>query len=334
MAGDRLVLEVEAALFSSGSPVGVDDLAETTGRSPADVRDALQDLREDYADRTTALEVAPAGEKWTMQVETGYAEQVRDLAPMEVPDKVLKTLALVAYHQPILQSDLQTMVGSKVYDHVRELSNLGLVRKRRHERTYELRTTDKFPEYFGLDTTDPEEIRRSLAEAVGLPEGVAREAGPEDHRGDPPQARLDEAVERDPDEAEAPDPDEAGPEDAGDPDGGEVDPEEDEAVEPGRGETGPDEAEPAEGEAPAEEPDEPGDASRDDAAPPEGGAGDDPVDAGDPAAEEGEPAEAAEPDDEPAPGEDGEESLEEADGPADAEADDGAARDEAVAAPE
>lgn len=212
MAGDRLVLEVEAALFSSGDPVGVDDLVETTGRSAADVRDALRDLREDYDDRTTALEVAPAGEKWTMQVETGYADQVRDLAPMEVPDKVLKTLALVAYHQPVLQSDLQTMVGSKVYDHVRELSNLGLVRKRRHERTYELRTTDKFPEYFGLDTTDPEEIRASLAEAVGLPDAVAGEAGPEDHRGDPPQTRLGETVD--------PDLDEAGAGEDGTPDGG------------------------------------------------------------------------------------------------------------------
>lgn len=323
MAGDRLVLEVEAALFSSGSPVSVDDLAETTGRSPADVRDALQDLREDYDDRTTALEVAPAGEKWTMQVETGYAEQVRDLAPMEVPDKVLKTLALVAYHQPILQSDLQTMVGSKVYDHVRELSDLGLVRKRRHERTYELRTTDKFPEYFGLDTTDPEEIRRSLAEAVGLPEGVAQEAGPEDHRGDPPQARLDEAVDEAPDEVD--------PEEAVEPDGGGVDPEEHEAVEPG-----PDEAGPAEDEAPAEGPEEPGDGSRDDAAPSEGAAEDDPEEAGEPGAEEGEPVEAAEPgDDEPGPDEDGEESPEEADGPGEAEAgDDGAPRDEAVAAPE
>jgi segregation and condensation protein B len=178
MAPDRVVLEVEAALFSAGEPVSVDALAETTGEDASAVRDALEDLQADYADRTTAMEVAPAGDRWTMQVQTDYADQVRELAPMEVPDKALKTLALVAYHQPILQSDLQTMVGSKVYDHVRELSNLGLVTKRRHERTYELRTTDKFPEYFGLETTDPDEIRDSLAEAAGLPEPPEPEDGP------------------------------------------------------------------------------------------------------------------------------------------------------------
>ncbi len=163
------VQAVEAALFSAGRPVDVASLSDTTGYDRDQVRSALQHLQEDYRSRGTALEVEPAGEKWTMQVRTTYAEDVRTLAPMEVPEKTLKTLALIAYHQPILQSDLQDMVGSKVYDHVRELKDLGLLRKRRHERSYLLSTTEKFPEYFGLSTTDPEEIRRQLAEKVGIP---------------------------------------------------------------------------------------------------------------------------------------------------------------------
>lgn len=160
---------LEAALFSAGRPLGLDELREASGASRRQVEAALEHLRDGLLERDSALEVARAGDKWAMQVRSTHAEGVRKLAPMEVPLKVLKTLALIAYHQPILQSDLQDMVGSKVYDHVAELRELGLVRRRRHERSYVLRTTPAFPEYFGLEATDEEGIRRTLAERVGIP---------------------------------------------------------------------------------------------------------------------------------------------------------------------
>lgn len=162
------VLIVEAALFSAGKPVSLDEIAENAGLDRRQVPKLVQELKARYEAAHSSLEVAKAGEKWAMQVRTAYAPSTTKLAPMEIPIKLVKTLALIAYHQPVLQSDLKEMVGDKVYDHIRELAERGLVKKRVHERSYLLVTSEKFPEYFGIPAADREGIKHFLAEKVGL----------------------------------------------------------------------------------------------------------------------------------------------------------------------
>ena len=162
------VLVVEAALFSAGKPISLDELAENAGLPRKDVGKLIMELKHRYDAQGGALEVAKAGEKWAMQVRTAYAPSTTKLAPMEIPIKLVKTLALIAYHQPVLQSDLKDMVGDKVYDHIRELVDRGLVKKRVHERSFLLVTSDKFPEYFGIPASDREGIKHFLANKVGL----------------------------------------------------------------------------------------------------------------------------------------------------------------------
>jgi segregation and condensation protein B len=78
----------------------------------------------------------------------------------------LKTLALIAFHQPIKQSNLRRMIGPKVYDHVDELASHRLIYAKKHGSTEMLTTTKLFPEYFGINSTKPEEIREYLAKKV------------------------------------------------------------------------------------------------------------------------------------------------------------------------
>jgi len=159
---------VESALFSAGRPLELEEIVDATGLTRRDIRRALDQLMKDYRERDTALLVAKTGEKFAMALKADYAEHARKLAEMEVPIKTLKTAALIAFHQPIKQSELQDMVGSKVYDHVAELKELGLVKSKAHERTRLLSTTERFAEYFGIDTLEPAEIRRWLAEKTGI----------------------------------------------------------------------------------------------------------------------------------------------------------------------
>lgn len=159
---------VEAALFSAGRPLGVDEMAESTDLTKAQVEKALKELVAAYKDRDTALEVGRAGGKWGMQVRAQVSSQAAKFAQMEIPAKTLKTLALIAYHQPVKQSELTDMIGSRVYDHVPELLERGLIRTRAHGQTKIITTTAAFPEYFGLDAQTPEEIRLTMAKLVGI----------------------------------------------------------------------------------------------------------------------------------------------------------------------
>lgn len=165
---------VEAALFSAGKPIALDEIVENTRLPKREVTDALKRLIAEYDARDTSLEVARAGDKWAMQVRAKYAPAAQRLAPMEIPIKLLKTLALVAYHQPMMQSTLVDMVGAKAYEHVHELAERGLVKRRVHERSFLLVTSESFPEYFGIPASNRDEIKVFLANKLGIP--VSRKA--------------------------------------------------------------------------------------------------------------------------------------------------------------
>ncbi len=157
---------LEAALFSAGHPVSLEDLSTATGLSFRELPVVLTSLMESYQKMSdqneTSLEIGLAGDKYVMQVRSQYAHVGQKLAPMEIPKKLLGTLALIAYHQPIRQSQLRDMIGQKVYDHVHELLDRGLLTAQKEDRTKVLSTSKSFPEYFGLSTTDKEQIRHFL----------------------------------------------------------------------------------------------------------------------------------------------------------------------------
>lgn len=159
---------VEAALFSAGKPLAAEEICQATGLKPEEVQAALKTLHDDYASRDTSLEVVKSGMKWAMAIRTQYAENAKHLAPAEIPRRVLKTLALIAFHQPIRQSELKDMVGSVVYEHVHELHDRGMIITRQDGITKILTTTDRFAEYFGIDASDREQMRTELARRVGI----------------------------------------------------------------------------------------------------------------------------------------------------------------------
>jgi len=160
---------VEAALFSAGKALTPEDLGRTTRLSPDTIREHLRALGREYTKRESAIEVAQIGTKWTMQIRSDYAERARTFAPPEIDRDLLKTAALIAYHQPILQSNLFDMIGSKVYEHTKSLEELGLINRKPSGRSLALTTTRYFAEFFGLKSTDREGIRRLMAQKAGVP---------------------------------------------------------------------------------------------------------------------------------------------------------------------
>ena len=160
---------VESVLFSAGKPVSINEIKEATGLSTKKVSDALETLIKNYnVERKTgtSIEIVKAGDKYAMQVKKTFIDQSVMVAKPEIQSNLLKTLTLIAFHQPIKQSNLRRMIGPKVYDHVDELSALKLIHAKKHGTTEMLTTTKLFPEYFGIDSTKPEEIREFLAKKV------------------------------------------------------------------------------------------------------------------------------------------------------------------------
>ncbi len=160
---------VESVLFSAGKPVSIEEIQEATKLTPKKIDESLEELIQDY-DVTrkdeTSMEIVKAGNKFTMQIKKKFTDQSIMVAKPEIEGNVLKTLALIAFHQPVKQSNLRRMIGEKVYEHVDELVGMKLINTKPHGATELITTTKLFPEYFGIDTTRPEEIREFLAKKV------------------------------------------------------------------------------------------------------------------------------------------------------------------------
>ena len=160
---------VESVLFSASKPVSINDIKEATGLTPKVINKALEELINSYNEERkneTSMEVVKAGTKYAMQVKKNYLDQSIMVAKPEIQDYLLKTLALIAFHQPVKQSNLRRMIGQKAYEHVDELSAMRLIYAKKHGSTEMLTTTKLFPEYFGIETTKPEEIRDMLMKKI------------------------------------------------------------------------------------------------------------------------------------------------------------------------
>lgn len=160
---------LEAVLFSSGKAQTSRQLALATAMDLTTVKRLLTILVREYEERDGSLEIARRGRRWTLQVKDEYASKVADMAPPTMAPGILKTASLIAYYQPVKQSQLVAIRGARAYDHVRRLRDKGLIASRPHGRTLLLTTTSKFLDFFGLSVGNRDELKRLMADRIQEP---------------------------------------------------------------------------------------------------------------------------------------------------------------------
>ena len=165
---DHVMRVIEAILFSSDKPMRVGEIAKIAGMEREEISRGMRRLRKEYEKRDGAVEILKIGNKYVMQLKDEYTEYGYKLGKKEMSDDVLKTLAVIAYYQPITQRKLREALGTKVYEHVEELRRRGFIYGKHSGRTIVLRTTKKFNEYFGINASNPDEIKKFFEKMGGV----------------------------------------------------------------------------------------------------------------------------------------------------------------------
>ncbi len=147
---NNLKAKVEAVLFVTARAMQPLEIAELLDVREDEVESALLDLMFDYSSREGALEIDDE-DGYIIQVRAEHLDIVEKLCPVDLKPAVLKTLTVIALKEPIRQSALKEL-RSNAYEHVAELVEKGLISrtKDRNGRSYNLKTTPKFAEYFKL----------------------------------------------------------------------------------------------------------------------------------------------------------------------------------------
>jgi len=143
--------KLEALLFASGRAMSTEDLSQITGMDKRTVKKNLLELKKDYFERDTSLALFEEGDSWKLNIRENYVSLVTKIvADTELNKTVLETLGVIAWKAPVLQSEVINVRSGAAYDHIKELVELGFIRKEKEGRSYRLRLTEKFFEYFDV----------------------------------------------------------------------------------------------------------------------------------------------------------------------------------------
>ena len=144
---------MEAALFMSPKPISLEELKIIADvESRVETKAMMEELIHYYKTKQSSIEVIFSEVGYQMRVKKEYEEKVQHLATDAVFNKgVMKTLAMIAYKQPIIQSEVVKYRNNKAYDHLKVLFEEGFIKREPKGRSYILTTTTKFIEYFGKD---------------------------------------------------------------------------------------------------------------------------------------------------------------------------------------
>ncbi len=142
--------KVESVLFTTGKLMTLEEIG--TPISITDLvylKEVLDSLKIAYSSRDSALCIQQVEEKYRLNIrkEYGYVAN-KLLGGTELEGPAIKTLAVIAFKNPALQSDIIKMRGNKAYDHITVLKEQNLITAEKSGRTNLLKLTDHFYDYF------------------------------------------------------------------------------------------------------------------------------------------------------------------------------------------
>ena len=169
--------KVEAVLFTTGRFMDLEEISKICELGSAGyVKDLLIQLQRDYEQRPGALALAEHEGKFKLNIKKQYGLLANKLiSTAEFDSPTIKTLAVIAYKNPALQTDIITTRGNKAYDHIRLLKGEGLITSEHQGRTRLLKVTSKFYDYF--DTASEEVKRQFQAITEHTKQTMATKAG-------------------------------------------------------------------------------------------------------------------------------------------------------------
>ena len=162
--------KIEAILFTLGKYVSLEELTKYCEiGSIGLIKEALEELKKDYINRNCSLEIQEHEGKIKLNIkkEFGFLTN-RLLTSKELDNPTTKTLAIIAYKQPVTQNEVIKIRGNKAYDHIKSLKENNLVISEKKGRTRLLKLTQNFYEYFDIAETEAKDKIKTAVEEQGI----------------------------------------------------------------------------------------------------------------------------------------------------------------------
>jgi segregation and condensation protein B len=169
---------VEAVLLVANEPISARRLSQAAGLDdPTQARTLVRRLNECYQQEQSSFCVQELAGGWQLMTHPSFGGWLRKLYPtgamtrLSVP--ALETLAVVAYRQPVVRAEVESIRGVQCGEMLRQLMDRDLVRivGKSHDlgRPFLYGTTPRFLRIFGLRHLDDLPRARELRPAATGP---------------------------------------------------------------------------------------------------------------------------------------------------------------------
>lgn len=165
---------LEALLFSSPDPISLKQLTELLEAETSEVREALDQLRLSYASSGIELREVSQGFQFRTKAEfSSLVQKFLQLPGKKLSKPALETLAIVAYRQPVVKTDIERLRGVDVTPTLKTLLERKLVKIVGHQQTVGqpalYGTTEDFLSIFGLTSLSQLPTLKDLKELAPDP---------------------------------------------------------------------------------------------------------------------------------------------------------------------
>lgn len=153
------IREVEAIVFAASRRMSGQEIADYLHADVDEIYKALNALAKEYEQRDSAIVLVEDEGLWKLSLKNEYLPLAEKLMPStELARQVVETLALLAWKAPILQSEVIKIRSPTAYDHIAELERIGLITRAKQGRSFVIKLTEKFYEYFDVPKEKAKEM--------------------------------------------------------------------------------------------------------------------------------------------------------------------------------
>lgn len=203
---EKLSQYIESLIFVSDRPIGFDLIKESlqnhfeTKMDTESIEGALDELIEKYQDERFAIEIVEINNGFKFMTKGAYhgivGAYIKIQSSKRLSTAALETLAIIAYKQPVIKSEMEKIRGVSCDYSVQKLLEKELIaivgRSEGPGRPLLYSTSEKFMEYFGLkDISDMPKIKD-----FKLPDSQVGEPAPIEESISAPSEEIAEVKEQ------------------------------------------------------------------------------------------------------------------------------------------
>jgi len=141
---------LEALLFARSKGISIAEICALLNLKQQDAEEVLNGLSKEYESRDSGVRIMQFDDSWKMAVRDDLVEKVRQNIPVEMNKSLMKTLAVIAYKSPVLQSHVVHWRGQNAYNHIKQLIDEEYVVREQSGKSFLLKVTPKFYNYFNV----------------------------------------------------------------------------------------------------------------------------------------------------------------------------------------